>query len=158
MLSCFNHVQLLVTPWTIAHQASLSMGFSKQEYWSELPCPTPGDLPDPGIKPMSLISPALAGRFFTSSTTLGAHFPLHAKIYLQKLYIFKQVPHWLFPSFSAEAIINFNYIWQLNRNLNKSCFLKLNYKWRKINWQCVMYLTWSVSISYSTMRSLPVEK
>ena len=59
MLSCFNHVQLLVTPWTIAHQASLSMGFSKQEYWSELPCPTPGDLPDPGIEPMSLMSPAL---------------------------------------------------------------------------------------------------
>ena len=50
MLSCFNHVQLLVTPWTIAHQASLSMGFSRQEYWSELPCPPPGDLPDPGVK------------------------------------------------------------------------------------------------------------
>ena len=51
-----------------ARQAPLSMGFSRQDYWSELPCPPPGDLPDPGIKPVSLKSPALAGRFFTTST------------------------------------------------------------------------------------------
>ena len=51
------------TLWTVAHQAALSMGFSRQEYWSALPCPPPGDLPDPGIK---LVSPVLAGRFFTS--------------------------------------------------------------------------------------------
>ena len=50
-------------------QAPLSMGFSTQEYWSGLPCPPPGDLPDPGIKPTSLMSPALAGRFFTTSAT-----------------------------------------------------------------------------------------
>ena len=50
MLSCFSRVQLFVTPWTVAHQAPLSMRFSRQEYWSELPCPTPGDLPNPGIK------------------------------------------------------------------------------------------------------------
>ena len=43
-----------VTPWTVAHQAPLSMDFSRQEYWSGLPCPPPGDLPDPGIKPLSL--------------------------------------------------------------------------------------------------------
>ena len=54
-----------VTPWTVAHQAPLSMGFSRQEYWSGLPCPPPGDLPNPGIEPASLMSPALAGRFFT---------------------------------------------------------------------------------------------
>ena len=53
---------------TAARQAPLSMGFSRQEYWSELPCPPPGDLPDPGIEPMSLMSPALAGVFFTTST------------------------------------------------------------------------------------------
>ena len=51
--------------WTIACQAPLSMGFSRQEYWSGLPCPPSGDLPDPGIKPMSLVSPALAGGLFT---------------------------------------------------------------------------------------------
>ena len=44
-----------MTPWTVAHQAPLSMGFSRQEYWSGLPCPLPGDLPDPGIKPVSLL-------------------------------------------------------------------------------------------------------
>ena len=55
-----SHVQLLVTPWTAVHQASLSMGFSSQESWEGLPFPPPGDLPDPGIKPMSLMSPALA--------------------------------------------------------------------------------------------------
>ena len=64
-----SHVLLFVIPWTVAHQAPLSMGFPRQEYWSELPFPPPGDLPDPGIKPMSLASPALAGRFFTTSAT-----------------------------------------------------------------------------------------
>ena len=59
MLSCFSHVQLLVIPWTVAHQAPLSMGFSRQEYWSGLPCPPPGDLPDPGTEPMSPVVPAL---------------------------------------------------------------------------------------------------
>ena len=58
----------LWTLWTVAHQAPLSMGFSRQEYWSGLPCPLPGDLPDPGIEPTSLTS-ALAGQFFTTSAT-----------------------------------------------------------------------------------------
>ena len=53
VLSHFSHVQLFVTPWTVAHQAPLSMGFSRQEYWSGLPCPPPGDLPNPGIEPGS---------------------------------------------------------------------------------------------------------
>jgi len=52
-----------VTPWTVACQASLSMGFSRQEYWSGLPCPPPGDLPNPGIKPRS---PALQADFIPS--------------------------------------------------------------------------------------------
>ena len=56
------------TPWTVALQLPPSMGFSRQEYWSGLPCPPPGDLPDPGIEPASLTSPALAGVFFTAST------------------------------------------------------------------------------------------
>ena len=50
---------LFVTLWTVAHQAPLSMGFSRQEYWSGVPCPPPGDLPDPGIEPTSPLSPAL---------------------------------------------------------------------------------------------------
>ena len=60
MLSHFSHVRLFLTLWTVAHQAPLSMGFSRQEYWSGLPCPPPGDLPDPGIELMCLMSPALA--------------------------------------------------------------------------------------------------
>ena len=59
MLSRFSRVQLFVTPWTVALQAPLSMGFSRQEYWSGLPCPPPGDLPDPGTKLAALTSPAL---------------------------------------------------------------------------------------------------
>ena len=72
VLSLFSRVQLFVTPWTAVHQAPLSMGFSRQEYWSGLPFPPPGDLLNSGIKPESLISPALADRFFTSSATWGA--------------------------------------------------------------------------------------
>ena len=63
-VSVLSHVQHCVIQWTVACQAPLSMGFSKQEYWSRFPFPTPGDLPNPGIKPMSLVSPALAGGFF----------------------------------------------------------------------------------------------
>ena len=66
ILSHFNYVQLFVTLWTIACQASLSMGFSRQEYWSRLPCPPPEDLPNPGTEPMSLMSPALGVSFFTT--------------------------------------------------------------------------------------------
>ena len=63
MLSC---VQLFVTPWTVAHQASLTTEFSRREHWSGLPFPTSGDLPDPGIKPVSLESPVLAVSFLTA--------------------------------------------------------------------------------------------
>ena len=63
LLSRFNHVRLFATLWTVA---LLSMGFSRQEYWSGLPCPPPGDLPDPGIELTSPVSPALAGQFFTT--------------------------------------------------------------------------------------------
>ena len=65
MLSHFSRVQLFVTSWTIACQAPLPMGFFRQEYWSGLPYPPPGDLPNLGIEPASPASPALAGRFFT---------------------------------------------------------------------------------------------
>ena len=58
--------------WTIVYQAPLSMGFSRQKYWSRLPCPPPGDLPNPGIEPTSLTSAALASCFFTTSATWEA--------------------------------------------------------------------------------------
>ena len=62
-MKSFSHVQLFVTPWTVTSQTPLSMGFSRQEYWSGLPFPSPEDLPDPGIKPRS---PALQAEALTS--------------------------------------------------------------------------------------------
>ena len=74
-----------VTLWTAARQALLSMGFSRQEYWNGFSCPPPGDLPDPGIEPTSLVSPALEAGFFTTNTTWEAH---RMKNFSQKIKIF----------------------------------------------------------------------
>ena len=81
VLSHFSHVQLFVTSWTVAHQAPLSMEFSRQEYWSGFPCPPSGDLPDPQIEPASLMSPTLAGGFFTTSATWEARVTWEAPNY-----------------------------------------------------------------------------
>ena len=80
MLSHFSCVRLFGTLWTVAYQTHLSIGFSKQEYWNGFICPLPGNLPDPEIQAMSLISSALSGRFFTISGTWKAHI-LHIYIY-----------------------------------------------------------------------------
>ena len=77
VLRCFSRVQVFMTLWTVAHQASLSMGILQARIL-ELPCPPPEDLLNPGIKPASLMSPALAGEFFTTSTTWEA--PLYASM------------------------------------------------------------------------------
>ena len=75
-----------VTPWTIAHQAPLSMGYPRQNYWSVLPFPPPEDLPDPGIKPTPLTSPVLAGGFFTNASPGKNHNQCHKHIhYLQNV-------------------------------------------------------------------------
>ena len=71
VLSHFSHVQLFVTLWIVASPLC-PQEFSRQEYWSRLPCPPPGDLPNPGNKPTPLMSPALAGHFFTTSATWEA--------------------------------------------------------------------------------------
>ena len=92
MLGCFCHVGLFTTPWTIAHQAPLSRGFSRQEYWRGLPYPPPGDLPDPGIEPTSLRSPALADGFFITNAIWEA---------LTKLFTFCQTQLKDFCSFVA---------------------------------------------------------
>ena len=65
-MKSLSHVRLFAIPWTITHQAPLSMRFSRQEYWCGLPFPPPGDLPIPGIKPASPAFPALAGGLFTT--------------------------------------------------------------------------------------------
>ena len=84
MLSRFSRVQLFAILWTEAHQASLLMEFSRQEYWSGLLCLPPGDLPDPGIKLASLTSPVLAGGFFITSASIT---PLTGKDTLSSLWI-----------------------------------------------------------------------
>ena len=71
-LGLFSHVQLFAILGTVAGQASLSIGFSRQEYWTGLQFPLLGDLPKSGIKPVSLMSPSLADRLFTASTTWEA--------------------------------------------------------------------------------------
>ena len=67
---CVELLQLCLTPWTVAHQAPLPMGFSRQEYWSRLPCPPPGDLPKPGTEPACFTSPALKFQFVSYSSPL----------------------------------------------------------------------------------------
>ena len=84
VLSGFSHVLLFVTLWTVAYQAPLSTESSRQEYWSGLPCPPPRNLPDPGMEPVSLMSPALqAGSL--PLVPRGKPFPEH------------RVPHFCFP-------------------------------------------------------------
>ena len=80
-----SHVWVFVTPWTVAPQAPLSMKFSRQEYWCGLPFPSPGDLPDPGIKPGSPVSPVLAGGFFI----LLSHWGCHQQMIVYKMKVHK---------------------------------------------------------------------
>ena len=90
MQCSLGHVPLFATPWTIVCQAPLSVEFSRQEYWSGLLFPTPGDLPDPGIEPMSPVSPALAGDFFTHWVT-GETLVL---VNYRNLFQFYGLPRW----------------------------------------------------------------
>ena len=73
VLSCFSRVQLFVTPRTVTHQVLLSMGFSRQEYWSGLPCPPPRDLPHTGVEPASLRSLVLEGGFCATNNADWIH-------------------------------------------------------------------------------------
>ena len=72
LLSHFSRVRLFATLWTVALHVLLSLGFFRQEHWSGLPCPPPGDLPNPGIEPASHYVPCIAGGFFTTSATWEA--------------------------------------------------------------------------------------
>ena len=79
LLSCLHHFQLFTTLWTVAHQAPLSMGLSRQEYWSGFPSPPPGHLPDPGMEPAPL-QLLISGGFFTAESTGKPHKPVCAKL------------------------------------------------------------------------------
>ena len=80
VLPHFSHVWLFATSWAVAFQAAPSIGFSRQEYWSGLPRPPSGDVSEPGIKPTSFISPALAAGFFTTGTTWNLQYLAHKRM------------------------------------------------------------------------------
>ena len=120
VLSHFSRVWLFVTLWTVTHEAPLFMGFFRQKYWRGLPCPPPGDLPNPGIKPMFLMSSVLAGRFFTTSTNWKAKCwcvdPIKNK---SKTMLDMTCSYWrLAPSSSAYPQV-------LNESHFKKCFLNI---------------------------------
>ena len=94
MLSC---IQLFATPWTVTHQAPLSVGFSRQEYWGGLPFPSPGNLSDPGIKSVSLLSSTLAGGFFTTKLPFCSSLSLFSQV--QNIEQKSDIPYNLISSF-----------------------------------------------------------
>ena len=123
--SCFSRVWLFAAPWTVAHQTPLSMGFSRQEYWCGLPFPPPGDLPDPGIEPASLVSPALVGGFFTTRATWEA--PSN-NIYLYKIAV----------GFVTPCRQSFWNIAQLTINTQKSLTVR-RMCWENFWWDCNLH-------------------
>ena len=82
-----SHVQLFVTPWIAAHQVPLSMGFSRQEYWSGLPFPPPGELLDPGIEPVSSVSPVLQADFLPLSHWITTKWKIHQEMGIPDYFI-----------------------------------------------------------------------
>ena len=121
MLSCFSCVQLCVTPWTVARQAPLSTGFSRQEHWSGVPCPPPRGLPNPGIEPTSSVSPALAGGFFATWAAWGAL--LLSKPYLQLICIVVQQK----PTQHCKVIILYIVYFIIENKFNKKELSEKNY-------------------------------
>ena len=95
-----SQIQFFATPWTVAHQASLSIGFSRQEYWGGLPFPTPRDLSHPGIEPKSFTSHALANWFLTTSTTQDNTLLMYLYLYIW----------WI--SYRQRTVGIFNSLWQ----------------------------------------------
>ena len=136
MLSHFSPVWLFATPWTVAHQAPLSMEFPMQEYWSGLPGPPPGNIPNPGMEPMSPVTSALAEGFFTTSSTCEA--PLLGHVMQNRYFFMSSIPpcslenqdrppwslcllfrgnvcsgSWLLPSFHLTALLPFSQVLSL---------------------------------------------
>ena len=130
MLSCFSHVRLFVTPWTVARQASLFMGFSRQEYWSGLSCPPSGDLPDPGIEPVSPSFSCTEGRFFIGEPPGKFMIDINCSITKQfHSWIFIQVIYCLIYSGNKLLLIKKKWTPDSRNNLGKS---QNSYaKWKK---------------------------
>ena len=144
MLSRFSHVWLFVILWTVALQAPLSMGFSRQEYWGGMPCPPPGDLPNPGIEPMSLMSPALTDMFFTISVAWEAPTGLWSYKFIK----ISKLPILPIPKPFKCCFDSKGFIWKATDSLSFRLFLMefLITFWRKKSWILVWVvkeqLTW----------------
>ena len=135
MLSRFSRVRLFMTLWTIAKQAPLYMGFSRQEYWSELPCPPPGDFPEPGIEPTSLALQADSLLLSHRGSPHALHAPsqlwqTEVSLVIAKCLLRQNCPQlrtivpgiWTHPVLEIYLVINDN---TLDRHHNKMSFKKL---------------------------------
>ena len=126
MWSHFSHVQLYATLWTIAHQDPLSMGVSREDYWSGLPCPPPGDLPEPGIEPMSLIS-CFGRQVLHHSATWEAHLCGSSKNYSFIYFMF--IPIWILYIFIRTMDIWYPHTYNFYSFFDNWIFLSLSSGW-----------------------------
>ena len=134
MPSRFSSVWLSVTLWTIACQTPLSMGLSRQGYWSGLPYPSPRDLPDPGIELTSLMSPALAGGFFTTSTTWEYSCSTWQILAQPELPWLDLWGEWCVPSYSFRRSYQPTFCW--DHKLLTSCSDSSSFQGRVAAWLC----------------------
>ena len=166
VLSHFSHVRCCATLWTVTCQTSLSMGFFRKEYWSGLPCPPPGTLPDLGIEPSSLTSPELGGELFTTNATWEVQKSVCAVLCLVTLVVSESVqPHGLQPTrllyndchngVKKYKMWLREQLWNSWRNMRENYFLnvpKFSPHFEKIklvtNSECTMELQWVWSLMF----------
>ena len=124
VLSRFSCVGFFATLWTVARQAALPTGSFRQEYWSGWPCPSPGDLPARGIKPASPAFPALAGGFFTASTTSVIKFMILLMFHVGLLVFLlpPSLPSFCYPSFPFPLLFSFSPSSPPSRSKNTSLY------------------------------------
>ena len=141
VLSHLIHVQLFVILWTIAHQAPLSMGFSRQEYQSGLPCPPPGDRPNPVIKPVSPVAPASSRGFNALTTPLKGHWTIIIFPIIQfSLHNFSLNGHFYSLTVQWEARTMYVYACVCTITFVSICIIK-KCKWTMLSSTCLFLLT-----------------
>ena len=114
VLSCFVRDRLFATLWTVAHHAPLSMGFSRQEYWSGLPCSPPGDLSNPGIKPASPMTPSLQANSKKKKKKLEV-----VIVWLSGVKVEKMIPEFL-AGISLQMGVTFTFLWNFKSKISNS--------------------------------------